>query len=182
MIRPEAMAALARWREVALAAGIIALGLWLMGQGGLVLLPVGGALVALGAGMALLALRRLRFAQAPAAPGLVEVDEGQVSYFGPVSGGFVSLREVVELRLLARGGQRFWRLKQADGQALLVPVDAAGSEGLFDAFSALPGMDSQSLVAALDLPVAPGADGVPALLQDTLGPVIWRRAQRPALT
>ncbi|MDQ1848857.1 hypothetical protein Q9299_11215 [Gemmobacter fulvus] len=182
MIRPEALAALARWREAMVAAGVALVGLWLMALGGWLLIPLGAALLALAAALAVIALRRLRFVQRAAAPGVVDLDEGQISYFGPVSGGFVSLRELVELRLLARGGQRFWRLKQADGQALLVPVDAAGANGLFDAFAALPGMDMQGLLQALDPPVTPGAAGLPAVPQDTLGPVIWRRAVQPALT
>lgn len=182
MIRPEALATLRRWQEVGLALAGIGFGLWLFTRGGWVLMPLGLGLGALALGYGVLALRRLRFAQGAGAPGMVEVDEGQISYFGPVTGGAVSLRELVELRLLARGGQRFWRLKQQDGQALLVPVDAMGAERLFDAFAALPGMDSQALVAALDLPVGGSGAGLPTVAQDTLGPVIWRRAHRAALT
>ena len=59
-------------------------------------------------------------------PGVVEVDEGQVGYLGPTFGGYVALPDLVELRLIAIRGQRLWRLKQADGQALLIPVAAAG--------------------------------------------------------
>jgi hypothetical protein len=38
---------------------------------------------------------------------------------------------------------------------VLIPVDASGAEGLFDAFSSLPGMDVAGLLAAL----APGDTG-----------------------
>lgn len=181
MIRPAARAFLARWQEAGFGAAVLAGGVWIAAQGGWVLLPAGGGIAALGGGLMLLALRRLRFAAAPATPGVVEVDEQQVGYLGPAGGGFVSLRELVELRLIARGGRRFWRLKQADGQALLIPVDAAGADRLFDAFSALPGLDSGALVAALT-PAAPGGAG--ALLPagpEALGPVIWRRASLAAL-
>ncbi|MEI2687828.1 MAG: hypothetical protein V9G14_17530 [Cypionkella sp.] len=88
-----------------------------------------------------MAWRRIRFAQDIDAPGVVEVDEAQIGYLGPEAGGFVSIVELVELRLLTLRGRRLWRLKQADGQALLIPVDAAGAERLFDAFATLPGMD-----------------------------------------
>ena len=182
MIRPEALAALSRWRESAFGAAIIAAGLWLASLGGWLLWPLGLALAAAGAAFLVLALRRARFRQNSIGPGLMELDESQITYFGPMGGGAVSLRELVELRLLSRAGRRFWRLKQADGQALLIPVDAAGAERLFDAFSALPGMDSQALVAAL----TPAADregtGQPALVADTLGPVIWHRPAQRALT
>lgn len=182
MIRPEALATLRRWQEVALGGAGMTLGLWLFTRGGWILMPLGAGIAALALGYAVLSVRRMRFAQGAGAPGVVEVDEGQISYFGPVAGGAVSLRELVELRLLARGGQRFWRLKQQDGQALLVPVDAMGADRLFDAFAALPGMDSQALVAALDLPEGRGAAALPVVQQDTLGPVIWRRGHRAALT
>ncbi|MDZ4134575.1 MAG: hypothetical protein U1D06_03135 [Paracoccaceae bacterium] len=184
-LRPEAIAALRRWREVALAAGLAALGLRGMLAGGYVLLPAGALLVALGVGLGLLALRRLRFAQDGDAPGVVEVDEGQISYYGPASGGFVALPDLAELRLITLHGARFWRLKQADGQALLIPVSANGAERLFDAFAALPGMDTQALVAALAVASVSTAGGRAVMLAgDTtmIGPVIWRRPARAVLT
>ena len=148
--RPEALNALSRLREVIVSALIAAFGLWLIRLGGYFLWPLGVAVVVLGIGLGLLALRRLRFVQDVASPGVVEVDEGQVAYLGPSTGGFISLRELIELRLLTLRGRRMWRMKQADGQALLVPVDAIGSEALFDAFANLPGMDTQALVASLE--------------------------------
>lgn len=175
-LRPEAIAALLRWREVGLAAMIAAVGLWIAGLGGYVFLPVGAGIAALGLGLGLLAWRRMRFANAGGAPGLVEVDEGQISYFGPNVGGFVAIPDLVEVRLATVRGNRFWRLKQSDGQALLVPVEASGAERLFDAFSALPGMDTQTLVAALT-PQGQGAGRGLGVVDSagTIGPVIWRR-------
>ena len=61
------------------------------------LIPAGAALVALAAGLALTAWRRLRFAQGGEAPGVVEVDEGQIGYLGPGIGGFVALLDLVEI-------------------------------------------------------------------------------------
>ena len=149
MIRPEVLALFTRASEVIWAGAMVAEGLWLIWLGGYLLAPVGAGVVALGLGWAVMALRRMRFAQTIAAPGMVEVDEGQIGYMGPQVGGFVSLPELIELRLITLRGRRMWRLKQADGQALLVPVDAAGAEGLFDAFASLPGMDTAALVAAI---------------------------------
>ncbi|MGL6211938.1 MAG: hypothetical protein ACRC14_19100, partial [Paracoccaceae bacterium] len=117
---------------------------------GYVLPPIGAVAGVLGLGWATLAWRRLRFDQGLAAPGVVELVEGQIGYLGPGAGGFVSLTEMTELRLLALRGRRVWRLKQADGQALLIPVEAAGAERLFDAFASLPGLTSADLLAALD--------------------------------
>ena len=177
--RPEAVASISRLREVIVSAVIGLFGLWLIWLGGLLLMPLGGIVVIMAVGLGLLALRRLRFVQDVASPGVVEVDEGQVAYLGPSTGGFISLREMIELRLLTLRGRRMWRMKQADGQALLVPVDAAGSEALFDAFANLPGMDTQVLVAALEGPgnVDSGSSrpGVAPLQTQPDMLVIWRK-------
>lgn len=175
MIRDGARKALWRWREGFVALGIIGFGAWLVVLGGYLLVPL-GALTALG-GMALgvLAIRRLRFAGKTDAPGVVQIDEGQVSYMGPTVGGFISLSDLVEVRIIGMRGRRLWRLKQADGQAILVPVDAAGAEALFDAFSALPGLSSADLLAAV-APVV-GADSR-AVMAGGENRIVWRRAGR----
>jgi len=164
MIRPELAAALHRWREPLIAACVVLAGLWVATRGGWLLGPIGLILAALGAGLGLSAFRRVRFARKVGAPGIVELDEGQVAYMGPASGGFLSLRELAEIRLIAVQGQRHWRLKQADGQALIIPVDAAGADALYDAFAALPGVDMGRFLAAME------ADALP---QD-LAPPLWR--------
>jgi hypothetical protein len=156
MIRAEALARLRPWRET-VAAGLAGLaGLWVATRGGPVLLAAGLVLVVFAAAWGLAAFRRLRFTQTVAAPGMVEVDEGQIGYLGPAFGGYVALPDLVELRLLTMRGRRLWRLKQADGQALLIPVDAAGADRLIDAFASLPGMDSGALLSALHGPPATG--------------------------
>ncbi len=177
-MRPELRAALIRCREVMAAAALGALGLWLALLGGYVLVPAGAVIFVLGAAWAVMAVRRLRFAQAPDGPGVVELDEGQIGYLGPgtgaASGGYVSLVDLVELRLLRLRGRRVWRLKQEDSQALLIPVDAAGADRLFDAFTSLPGMDTAALVAALQIAPPHGGRGV-ALANDNQ--LIWARSR-----
>lgn len=171
--RPEAMALLGRLSEPAAALGMLAGGMWIATRGGWVPLAFGAALAGLAGGWALLALRRLRFEAGDAAPGLVEVDEGRVTYMGPRLGGSISLADLAEIRLLTLRGRSVWRLKQLDGQILLVPLDAAGAAGLFDAFAVLPGLTSADLVAALDVP----ASGGPGLVSATrpLDRLVWRR-------
>lgn len=149
MIRPEVWTLVLRGQEVILASLLGLFGLWLMILGGYILLPIGGAITALAVSMAVLALRRLRFSNHHGAIGVVEVDEAQIGYFGPTEGGFISLQDMVELRLLRVGGVDMWRLKQSDGQTLLIPVAATGAERLFDAFAALPDMHSADLVSPL---------------------------------
>ena len=179
MIREGARQALWRWREVGAAGAVLLAGLWVAAQGGWVLVPFGLLVAGLGAGLAVQAWRRMRFVQGADAPGIVEVDEGQISYMGPQLGGFVSVPELVEVRLVALRGRRLWRLKQADGQALLVPVDAAGAEGLFDVFATLPGMDMGAVLAALE-PVAGGSGR--AVVAGEVAQVLWRRAGRGVST
>jgi hypothetical protein len=167
MIRPTAQALLSRWSEVMIGALCAALGLWLAVQGGYVLLPLGTVIALLAAVYGLAAYRRISFAQNPAAVGVIEVTEGQIAYFAQGdAGGFIALGELVELRLITLSRRRFWRLKQQDGQALLIPIDAAGNAALFDAFASLPQMDSAALLAALTAP--PRTDHGAAIL--------WRRA------
>lgn len=175
MIRADLRADLWRWREVIGAGAAAALGLWIASGGGYLLVPVGLLVAALGAGLAVQGWRRLRFAQGGDAPGVVAVDEGQISYMGPQLGGFVSVPELEELRLITLRGRRLWRLRQVDGQALLIPVDAAGAEGLFDVFATLPGMDMAALLAALE----PQGDGSGrGLVAGEQMVVIWRRTGR----
>ena len=181
MIREGARAALWRWREVGAAMLVGVAGLWVAAQGGFVLVPFGLAVAGLGAGLGVQAWRRLRFVQGDDAPGIVEVDEGQISYMGPQLGGFVSVPELVELRLVALRGRRLWRLRQADGQVLLVPVDAAGAEGLFDVFATLPGMDMGAVLAALE-PQATATAVARGMVAGEVAQVLWRRAGRGVST
>lgn len=184
LLRPEAARALHRWREMFAAGGAALAGLWLMQLGGWVLVPLGGMLIALAAVWAVMAWRRVQFVQEETAPGVVEVDERQVGYLGPTFGGYVSLDDLAELRLMVLRGERMWRLKQTDGQLLLIPVAARGADRLFDAFAALPGMDTQALVAALAPSGGEGAGRGLSLSSEAgqIGPAIWRRPLRAVLT
>lgn len=165
-LRPELDEALRQWREV-IAAGLAAAGgLWLAAQGGYVLLPAGILVLIVAASWGLTALRRQRFRQPVVDPGVVDLDEGQIGYFGPTFGGFVATADLSEIRLIETMGRRQWRLKTRDGQVLLIPVAASGAEQLFDAFSVLPGID----MAALSLAVSGAV---------SLAPVWSRSGHRP---
>ena len=86
----------------------------------------------------------------------------------------LALPDLIEIRLLTMRGRRLWRLKQADGQVLLVPVDAAGAERLFDAFASLPGLGTADLLAALTPAGAGAGETLPG--PDATTRVVWRRA------
>lgn len=161
-LRPEAVATLTRWREAIVACAITACGAWVFAQGGYVLPVIGTLIGAVGAGIGILALRRMRFARDVTDPGIVKVDEGQITYFGPTEGGFAGLSMLSEIALLTRGGRRVWRLSQRDESPLFVPIAAEGAEALFDAFSGLPGLDSAQLLDAIESP-------------EDMPRIVWRR-------
>ncbi len=171
-VRPELVEAAHRWREVIAAGATLAAGLWCLSRPGFALPAIGLVLIIVGLGWAALALRRLRFRQDGEAPGIVRVTEAQIAYLGPRVGGFIGLPDLSELRLLSYRGRRVWKLRSASGEALHIPVEAQGAEALFDAFAALPGMDTAALVAALGTD-APTDTKVVAL--DRADRVIWTR-------
>jgi hypothetical protein len=181
LIRPEVTALVWRLREVIAGGVIFGAGLWLIAKGGYLFTPLGAGIGALGVAWALLAYRRLRFAQDVDSPGVVEVDEAQVGYLGPQGGGFVSIADLEEIRLLTLRGRRVWRLKQLDGQALLIPVDAQGAERLFDAFAALPAMNTGELVAALQ-PVETTGQSLPRPSDLPEIRLVWRRQGKGVVT
>lgn len=151
MIRPGLRVWAARRSEVLVAAAILLAGLWLALRGGWFFAALGGLVLLVGASLLIGAVRRLPFRRRIEAPGLVEVDEGAIRYYGAaVLGGEIALRDLVEIRLLRLKGRGHWRLRSATGEALLVPVDAAGAEALAHAFTALPGLDMGMVSTALD--------------------------------
>ena len=169
-IRPEARQALWRWREVLMAFGILALGaFWVFGTFG-ILHILGYAVLALGAVMLLVGVQRLRFQGGEGGPGVVQVDEGQVAYFGPLTGGTVALAEMTALMLDPTVKPAHWVLVQPGQAELQVPLNAKGAEALFDAFASLPGIRTEHMLAQMKR----GADR-PVM--------IWQRAEalRPRL-
>ena len=170
MIRPEISARLARWREAVAGGAVVAFGLWLaFGSSGVV--AVFGAVVGLvGAMLALSGIRRARFRSAVFSPGVLEVDEGRLTYLGPVLGGSADLDDLTEVVFRRTAtGEAFWRLSHTGGRPLIVPEGAAGSERLLDALTPLPGFETAAMVRAVQ---GRGA-GTTA---------VWRRADRLALT
>ncbi|HEY0212332.1 MAG TPA: hypothetical protein VGC40_01905 [Paenirhodobacter sp.] len=164
MIRPELRTQLHRHRELIAACAAIAAGGWLISLGGWFLIPLGALVAAAALIWAVNAWRRERFAQPVTDPGLVEVDEGRIGYFGAGQGlgGYVALEDLAEIRLLTLRSARYWRLKTLDGQAILIPVAAAGAGALYDAFAVLPDIDMRRVMAALD--------------SDTVAQGLWTRS------
>jgi hypothetical protein len=164
--RPEAKAALWRWRELLAAAGLGGLGVWwTLGPGGL-LGWIGAVLIALAGAIAVIGLQRGRFRTGAGGPGVVMVDEGEIAYMGPLTGGAVAITDIERLALDPTARPAHWLLERAGAMPLCIPVNAEGAEALFDAFATLPGLRTERMLAEL----GGGASG-PV--------VIWERRPQP---
>ncbi len=168
MIRPEALARLRNWRDALIGLALLAAGVWLTARPGYILPGLGALLAVAGLALTVIGTRRARFLALGEGPGVVQVIEGQIGYFGPHTGGVMALDEINHLWLSADGGT--WLIKSADGRHLSIPRAARGAEALFDAFGTLEGLDMKQLIRRVE--AAPYA-------ADQL---IWRREARMLLT
>ncbi|NUH65721.1 hypothetical protein HTT03_10550 [Sulfitobacter sp. S0837] len=149
-LRAGARDQLWRWREALVGGALLLLGLWLVAGPGYLLAVPGYAALAGGAALIWLGAQRARFRDNGDGAGAVQVVEGQITYFGPLTGGTVALRELQRLSLDRQMFPAHWRLEPNDDTApLLIPVNAAGSEALFDAFAALPGLRTERMLFEL---------------------------------
>jgi hypothetical protein len=167
-IRPEARAEIWRWREALAGLATAALGLWwIVGPGGL-LGWLGLALCLAGAALCVVGYQRGRFRGGGGGPGMVQVDERQIIYFGPLNGGTIAVADLERLALDPTGSPAHWVLDQPGHSPLFIPVNAEGADALFDVFATLPGMRTERMLAELQ-----GRAVHPV--------VIWeRRSMRPA--
>jgi hypothetical protein len=153
-LRPEAKAQLVRWRETLAGLGAAALGLWLVLTAYGVLFGLGVVLILGGAALAVAGVQRARFRQGSDGPGVVQIVEGRITYFGPFGGGAASLDRLAWLEVVpVPGAAGAFLLIEEEGERLEIPVDARGADRLFDVFAALPGFDTRAMLAAMRPPV-----------------------------
>lgn len=146
LIRPELRAWALKWREALIGVGIGALGLY-WALTGIGLLSWIGWGVALTAPVLVVAgVQRGRFRSGSDGPGVVTVDEGQVAYFGPLTGGAVALTELLRLSLDGESRPPCWVLEQPGQPDLMIPLTAQGADALFDVFAALPGIRTDRML------------------------------------
>ena len=151
-IRPEARETLVRWREVLLGLGFDMIGFLTVFGPTRAHLIFGSLMMTLGPALIYVGTQRARFRATGGGVGIVDVDERQISYFGPTVGGVVALEDLMRISTIP---PHAWELSDARGGALVIPVDAEGTEALFDAFSALPGLSTARLAdAARTRPIA----------------------------
>ncbi|MEP5761949.1 MAG: hypothetical protein ABJ327_22075 [Litoreibacter sp.] len=152
-IRPDAEKFLRSYAEVFAGAVIMAIGTYNLTRMGWVLQFLGAVALLAGGAIAYTAYRRARFPAAQDGPGVVEVDERQISYFSAFSGGSVSIEALARISITTQdtgpiGSDMVWYLEEDGGNALQIPASASGIERLFDAFSPLSGVDYDAITAA----------------------------------
>lgn len=160
--RPEARQALYRWREVIAAGAGGALGLWWGLTSFGIMTWIGWILVIVSIAFGYAAVQRLRFHPGVGGPGVVQIAERQIAYFGPLTGGVMALDDLIGLEVAGDAIPPHWRLRSDTGELLDIPLNAEGSEALFDAFSSLPGMRTERLIAA-------------SRTQEAVTLLVWRR-------
>jgi len=166
VIRPDAQKALRRWRDALVGAAVVGLGLyWVFFTGGGLLHWIGYAVALGGAALLYAGIQRARFRQGGDGPGVVQINERRIGYFGPLSGGIVDLDELEALSLDRGEKPPHWVLVQKGQPPLHIPLTASGAEALFDAFATLPGIRTEHMLREMR---EPGRDIV----------VIWRSVAR----
>ena len=150
MIRPELRAALWRWRETLTGLAVVAFGLWWLGTFFSPVAWIGWAFLALGTALAAAGWQRARFRTAGQGPGVVQVVERRLGYFGPLTGSAVDIDGISRLELDPDAHPApHWIVTAIDGTRLEIPINATGADALFDAFSTLPGIRTETLLDVL---------------------------------
>ncbi|GGB22126.1 hypothetical protein [Allosediminivita pacifica] len=150
LIRPEAAKVLNRWREALIGAAVLCLGTYWTFLTGPGLLRWAGVAVAMGGvALAVAGIQRARFRGEGQGPGVVHVVEGQITYFGPLTGGVAYIESMRALSLDPRAEPPHWLLEQEGQPTLAIPVNAEGAEQLFDAFAHLPGIRTEKMLREL---------------------------------
>lgn len=152
-IRPQTRALLWRWREVLFGAVILAWGSWLAVTSLGLIAIFGWIVIAFGAVTIFTGIQRSRFRTGDGGAGVVQVDEREVIYFGPLEGGSVSIEALTLVELLPyNDGTHRWVLTEPNRRQLFIPTDAEHAEALFDVFGVLNGFDTQRMLQSLNAP------------------------------
>ena len=157
-LRPEVGRWLRKWSEPLVMALVLLFGLWLYfraeATANAALLVIAAILIAASLALLLLAIRRVRLHTDRHGFGVVEVQERKITYFGPDTGGAISLDdlsavEIVSARAAGYVDVSYWQLTDHWGNVLIIPVGAEGSDAMLDSFAALPGVKYDLIITAL---------------------------------
>lgn len=152
-VRPETRALFWRWREVVIGFAVLLWGIWLAATSLGLIAIFGWIIIATGAIWIFTGVQRARFRTGAGGAGVVQVDEREVIYFGPLEGGTVSIEALTRVELHPHdGGAHRWLLVEPNRTPLSIPTDAEHAETLFDAFGVLQGFETQKMLQALNAP------------------------------
>ena len=149
-VRPEVTSALWRWREALAGMCVGLFGLWGAVRGNGTGEMLGYTFVIAGAVLTFAGFQRARFRVGSGGPGLVEVTEAQVTYFGPSDGGTVAVGSLAKVELDPTSRPNASCVLTEQGQPpVAIPTTAEGADALFDVFASLPGIQTERMLAEL---------------------------------
>ncbi len=150
-IRPELSEAIVRFRDAIAGVAVSLVGLyWALGSVG-TLSVLGTSMVVAGALLVFAGIQRGRFRTGAGGAGVVLVDEGQVTYFGPVEGGTVVISEIDRVAYEPGiNSNSEWILDDKNENPLRIPTNAEGAEALFDVFAGLEGLHTEKMLSVLE--------------------------------
>ena len=152
-IRPEARAFLLKWREAIFGGVFLMVNIQISATSGGLLRGIAIAGILIGAALFIEGVRRARFPQDKGGVGVVEVDERQITYLGPMGGGALSINELIRVKVRTTpegpfASDFYWEFTDRAGQRLSIPGDAENAQALFDALTALKGADYEAVIRA----------------------------------
>ncbi len=150
LVRPAVRDGLWRWRECLLGLGVALIGLWWLNTFYSPVQWIGWAILAAGAVWAVAGWQRARFRSTGEGPGVVQINERRLAYFGPLTGGVIDIEDMSLLELEPTAiPAPHWVISGMGGQSLAIPVNAKGADALFDAFASLPGIRTEAMLDVL---------------------------------
>ena len=148
-VRPELLNGLWRWREALAGAVVAGSGMYVaVSQQGL-MATIGMILAVIGALSIFAGIQRTRFRVGAGGPGVVQVHERLVTYYGPHDGGSVSIDALSSVELEPKSKPAEWVLCELGGKPLHIPTNAENAEALFDVFAALDGIKTENMLSKL---------------------------------
>lgn len=148
-VRPEAISYFQNYRGFILSAMIVIAGVYILASSFGTTRIAGGIILIIGLLVGHDAYRRFKFPSGRGGRGVLEVDERRVSYlFGGIETSIsMDSLDRIELHRSVKGLVT-WIFYGPDGM-LSVPGDAGGTDALFDALVALPGINYSQAEAAM---------------------------------
>jgi len=149
-MRPEVKEGLLRWREALVGSAVSIFGIYWAANGLGFISAIGTVLAIAGALLVFAGIQRARFRVGTGGSGVVYVDEGQVSYFGPVSGGSLAVADLQQIEFDPTVKPHAeWVLHDHANVLLRIPTNAEGADALFDVFSGLEGLHTEKMLSGL---------------------------------